>query len=60
MPGVGQAIQIHQPRNLRTVNDVLDHIGPDKPRTAGDQQVHFAWPQIDTDKPRIKMKYAVE
>jgi hypothetical protein len=41
MPRVGQAIQVHQPRDLRPVNDVMDHIGSDEPGAAGDEQIHF-------------------
>ena len=37
VPGIGQAIQIHQPRDFRPVNDVMHHVGPDEPRAAGNQ-----------------------
>src|SRR5690349_14774663 len=40
MPGVGQAIQIHQSGNLMSVNDVVDEVGADEACAAGDKKVH--------------------
>ena len=41
MSGIGEAIQIDQPLDFRPVDDVMDDIGADEARTAGDEKVHI-------------------
>ena len=38
--GVGEAIEVDQPLDLRPVDDVMDEIGADEAGAAGDEEVH--------------------
>src|SRR5437762_1780438 len=40
VPSIGQTIQIHQPGNLRALNDVVDEVGADEAGATGDQEIH--------------------
>ncbi len=37
MPGIGQAIEIDEPGDLGAVDDVVDQVGADEARAAGDE-----------------------
>ena len=40
VPRVGEAVEIHQPRDLREIDDVLDQVRSDETRAAGDEKIH--------------------
>ena len=38
--GIGQAIEVDEPVDFRPVDDLMNDIGADEPRAAGDEEVH--------------------
>ena len=40
MAGVGEAIEIDEFADARIVNDMMDEVGADEARAAGDKQIH--------------------
>jgi hypothetical protein len=40
VPGVSQAIEVHESRNLGALNDVLDEVRADEAGAASDEEVH--------------------
>jgi len=40
MAGIGQAIEIHEPSDFPPIYAIMDHVGSNESRSAGNQQVH--------------------